>query len=130
MGKSQTYPSLSTKIKLWSCVGNSVELSITIHSLYPHIQDKEVRVGNFHGGANTICPYYIKEAEKSITCESTIEGAANMLRFVTRELKEEYQHDFCECFCYRGCPVAQLMEERFKEEKRDNRSRRTIRWKD
>ena len=87
-------------------------------------------MGNFHGGANTICPFYIKEAEKSITCESTIEGAANMLRFMTRELKEEYQHDFCECFCYRGCPVAQLMEERFKEEKHDNRRRRTIRWKD
>lgn len=73
-------------------------------------------MGNWKGGANTICPYYIKEATFSITCESTIEHAVNVIRFMTRELKEEYQHDFCEDYCFRGCPIAQLLEERYKEE--------------
>lgn len=73
-------------------------------------------MANWKSGARVICPYYIREARYSITCEGALPGTWNMMRFETPELKEDHQRDFCEDFCYVGCPVAQLLEEKHKEE--------------
>lgn len=64
-------------------------------------------MGNYTSGANTVCPYYLRESNKSITCEGLIEGTCTMHRFPSRLDKQAYQANHCERFVYgQVCPAA------------------------
>ena len=66
-------------------------------------------MSNCKGGADTICPFYIKEARLSISCEGIIHGSSMMLRFKDESNKERWQSIACETYKYMGCPLAALV---------------------
>lgn len=63
------------------------------------------------GNVNTKCPYFHSETGKKIYCSANMEGANIALCFTDAEKKEEYQENFCFTFCFKGCRIAQLIEE-------------------
>lgn len=64
-------------------------------------------MGNTTGGGRAICPFYVKEAKQSITCEGLIDGADNMARFASADEKRVFQRERCERFDYeKRCPLA------------------------
>lgn len=73
-------------------------------------------MANTTAGANAICPYWLKEAKYSITCESTITGAQNMQRFRTEREKAEHEHAYCETFAYARCPYARLLNVHYTQD--------------
>lgn len=70
-------------------------------------------MANRYGGARTICPYYIREANKSITCEGMIPGTMNQQRFDTERELLVFQRRFCCTPSYRTCPVAASLGEKW-----------------
>jgi len=68
-------------------------------------------------GTKTVCPFYIREAQKSITCEGIIPGTCGMTRFDSASEKLAYQAVNCESYDYtaRCCLAAVLMEKYGKE---------------
>jgi ribosome-binding protein aMBF1 (putative translation factor) len=68
-------------------------------------------MGNFTGGARAKCPYYLKEADKSISCEGVIPHTLTMIRFPTKEDKQTHQKNHCEQYNpEKGCPIAAAIE--------------------
>lgn len=68
-------------------------------------------MANYTGGANAVCPFYIREADKSITCEGAIPGAENAIKFTTEEEKRRHQDRYCSTFRFGDCPTAKAIEQ-------------------
>lgn len=49
----------------------------------------------YKGSRHTKCPYYIREAELSITCESVYNQVNSVLKFDTKGKKEKFQKEHC-----------------------------------
>lgn len=52
----------------------------------------------------------VREA-KRIRCEGLSPGGRLMLEFATSEEREGFCDDFCRSACWRGCPVALMLED-------------------
>lgn len=64
-------------------------------------------MGSYRLSANVICPYYLRESERSITCEGLREGMVIKSLFGSEQEKSEYQRDMCVHYEYhRRCPLA------------------------
>lgn len=72
-------------------------------------------LGNYSGGATTVCPYYEKEAGMSITCTGAIENSLQMNRFKSKAAKKKWQECVCSSFGYKKCPIAKMLEEKFQK---------------
>ena len=75
-------------------------------------------MANYKGGANTICPFYERETDRSITCEGLRENSVLTMRFPARKDKSAWQEDFCMTFAYRRCPLARACYEKYEEPER------------
>lgn len=64
------------------------------------------------GITKTVCPYYIRESEKMISCESEYEGVVACKKFTTEKAKIEYQKKHCFENCAR-CNQAALTERKY-----------------
>lgn len=68
--------------------------------------------------AKTICPYFIRESTKGrigIVCEG-FEGVGEVgIYFSSTRKKRKFQENFCYCDCYKGCPVAQVVSEKYED---------------
>lgn len=74
-------------------------------------------MANYTYGSKTICPFYLKEARKSITCEGLTEGTTNMTRFASEEEKHSFQAANCEMYNFgRFCPMAAAIMRKYKEQ--------------
>lgn len=60
---------------------------------------------NVRGGTDTYCPFYVREALKSITCEGQV-GDCVMHRFKTRDDLLAWQARYCFGKGYKQCPQA------------------------
>ena len=68
-------------------------------------------MANLTGGANAVCPYYLREAPKSISCEG-FAGEACLIRFSTKDERRKWQECHCECINYaKRCPYAAMMDD-------------------
>ena len=68
-------------------------------------------MANFTGSANAICPYYLRETPKSISCEG-FTGLACLIRFASPRDRLLWAAGHCESFFYaRSCPYARMLEE-------------------
>lgn len=66
------------------------------------------------GMTNTVCPYYQRESQYTISCEGLVEGADAVQRFTKEEDKEKYQQK--ECYRYpNDCPIARLLDRRYRD---------------
>lgn len=73
---------------------------------------------NETGNEKTVCPYFKRETRKGkigIICEGFDNVDEVAVYFSRAEKKRKYQESFCFCECYKGCPVAQLAEEKWEE---------------
>lgn len=68
---------------------------------------------NVSGTTDTKCPYYIREALYSISCEGIIDGTDLMVRFATIEMRKEHQENFC-YYYPNGCPVCLANDEKYE----------------
>ncbi len=57
-----------------------------------------------------VCPFYKGEKDNYIYCESPC-GDNHRIKFKTLKKKSTYKYNFCESFCYKGCPYALLNKE-------------------
>lgn len=69
-------------------------------------------MGNYTAGAKTICPFYLKESDKGITCEGVVPGTTQMTRFDSQQDKRRHQKACCERRDYlKLCKLAKLLEQ-------------------
>lgn len=54
--------------------------------------------------AVTLCPYYRKHTEVTISCEGPANQSRLTLEFASRAQREHYQEKTCACYLYRACP--------------------------
>ena len=73
----------------------------------------------YKGLVETYCPYYIREAECSITCEGIVASALSCLKFDSSQKKEQFQRK--SCFLkdyYKNCPIAAFLESEYSNNKK------------
>lgn len=73
-------------------------------------------MANKAGGTNTICPYYVREANKSITCEGTVSGTLSQHRFDSEQEMLQFQTQFCCTRTYSRCPHAASLNEKYQND--------------
>ena len=74
-------------------------------------------MGNYTAGVRTICPFYIKESDKGITCEGIIPGTMQLIRFNSVLEKRRHQQTRCERRDYADvCAIAKMLMERAEKE--------------
>jgi len=74
-------------------------------------------MGNYTAGVRTICPFYVKESDKGITCEGIIPGTTQLIRFSSTLEKRRHQQCKCERRDYADvCAIAKLLTERAENE--------------
>lgn len=62
-----------------------------------------------------ICPFFYKSGDVRIKCEGFSEDVSKLtLEFETKKQRQEYENDFCNCKCWRGCGVAKMIYEKYK----------------
>lgn len=62
-----------------------------------------------------ICPFFCKSGDMRIKCEGFCEEVVKLtLEFETKKQRQEYEVNFCNCKCWRGCCIAKMNEERYK----------------
>jgi len=73
-------------------------------------------VSNFTGGARAVCPFYVKEAEKSITCEGLMPGTETAIRFPSSTAKRGYQQSVCEhADACKRCMLAAALDAKYRQ---------------
>ena len=71
---------------------------------------------NVRGGTDTFCPYYVREANKSITCEGIIAGTYSQQRFDTEADLHDFQSRNCFTRSYDRCPLAAALIEKYRND--------------
>ena len=61
------------------------------------------------------CPYYIRSAEYSITCEGLSDGQEIATRFATKRGKDDYSRRHCELLNSK-CPIRQMLNKKNEKE--------------
>lgn len=75
---------------------------------------------NWRCSALVVCPYYLRENDAFIVCESVLEGVEQSLHFLGRGDKIAWQRNVCCSWGYRtACPYAAMLEERYRREEDD-----------
>lgn len=60
------------------------------------------------------CPYFSKDDAVRIRCEGFCEEVLKItLDFKTKRQRQEYERNFCDCGCWKGCCVARMIEEKY-----------------
>lgn len=70
----------------------------------------------YTGLTSSICPFYLRESQLSISCEGLTDGTRNVMKFNKLDDKHQYQRDFCFYKTYKGCPVYQAILKKYEEE--------------
>lgn len=65
-----------------------------------------------------ICPYFYKIDSTRIKCEGFCNEVSKFtLEFETKKQRQEWEENFCNCRCWKGCGVAKMIEEKYRESK-------------
>ena len=60
------------------------------------------------------CPYYKNISKQSIICESITERVVRSpMVFKNNAEMYSYMNDFCKSGCWRGCPLAEMIEKKY-----------------
>lgn len=70
-------------------------------------------MANVKGGTETVCPYYVREANKSITCEGMVAGTLTQHRFDSEAEMLSFQARYCCTTTYSRCPLASSLSEKY-----------------
>lgn len=64
---------------------------------------------------NAVCPYFRHADKRIIKCEGLTKGSNVSQVFNHTGKVEKYRYDFCDCMCYKGCPIAIMLTEKNKD---------------
>ena len=79
------------------------------HLLLTHLEDAlEIMT-------TTKCPYFKRVENKNIRCEGIDSTNNIVMSFSKYNRLYKYRYDFCDSRCWKGCPIAQVLEELYKE---------------
>lgn len=68
--------------------------------------------GKYNPEVNAKCPYFVKEAQKSVTCEGLISGSNTMIRFKDEDSKDRHIRN--KCLNYPNCcQLARSLDKRY-----------------
>lgn len=67
------------------------------------------------GASKSICPYFLREYNKSITCEGLEDTDEIMHRFDSAKDKCAFQRRYCFRYEYRRCPFAKAITEKYNK---------------
>jgi len=56
-----------------------------------------------------VCPFYLRESGRSITCEGLTDGVDNSVKFRDENSKKGWFDKYCGCFGYVHCPYARYL---------------------
>lgn len=74
-------------------------------------------MSNHTFGVRTICPFYQREADKSITCEGVIPGTTASTHFDSKGEKRLFQEQHCELREYeKCCPLAAALMRKYEDD--------------
>lgn len=63
-----------------------------------------------------ICPFYGSSTPQSLVCEGVLgQSVFTKTKFKSEEARLVYMSNFCNTYCWRGCVIAQAIEEMYKE---------------
>ena len=69
---------------------------------------------NYTGGADTVCPFYLREEAKSISCEGFGLASVMTMKFKKTEEKRAWQNQYCFLFSYGRCPIAAAIAKKYE----------------
>lgn len=62
--------------------------------------------------ADAICPFFITESQKSITCEGII-ADQTVTRFYSEEEKKMYEKLYCTKYDYESCEICRALSKKY-----------------
>lgn len=62
------------------------------------------------------CPFYLRERQQEICCESTIPKAVMHMTFPHVNLQREHQSNYCNTMDYENCPHCKALMKKYSEE--------------
>lgn len=70
--------------------------------------------------AQVFCPFYIREDDRSISCEALIggSGCSSVQRFPSREQKVFHEREFCTGVDCAACPVFAALYAKYSERRK------------
>lgn len=70
-------------------------------------------MANTAGGALSVCPFYLRDEKKSITCEGFLNESRIKIEFRDSEQRENWQKNNCYLFrC--DCPYKKIIEKKYE----------------
>lgn len=70
-------------------------------------------MNNFNGMSATLCPFYIRESEYSISCEGIVCNSKTIMKFNSKNEKKQHQRLYCFCSAYESCPLYQSLADKY-----------------
>ena len=70
-------------------------------------------MSKYPGVANTVCPFYLREAEKTISCEGINGCECLKMCFDSNDEKKEWQVEVCYTHDFLICPLATVINEEY-----------------
>ena len=67
------------------------------------------------GKGSAICPYFVREASKQVTCEGFIPDAYIAVVFRTNADLRRWQQEMCLTWNYVDCPIAQKLNQLYED---------------
>lgn len=64
---------------------------------------------------NAKCPYFVCATERTISCEGVVYGSNIDVRFDKVSRVPKHRYDFCDTTCWQGCPVAQMISQKYAD---------------
>lgn len=59
-----------------------------------------------------MCPYFKSEKTTGLSCTGILDDTVCFRSiFQNKELKYNHMESFCTSFCWKGCPIAQMLQE-------------------
>lgn len=63
---------------------------------------------------NTLCPFYISEDCKRISCEGVCKGSTVRLLFTAGKKKQQYKQKYCN-MDYVSCPICKMLYKKYEK---------------
>lgn len=71
---------------------------------------------NYYSSRDIVCPFYLDQDLRSVTCEGTRPRTQNVTRFHSKDAKDTYVKCICsEMGEYKECPIYTLVDEKYAE---------------
>lgn len=68
-----------------------------------------------YGGAHAVCPFFIREYSKSVSCEGLSDQAEIIYKFGSAHAKCAHQRRYCFGYDFARCPIAEAILKQYDE---------------